>query len=204
MLVALGLPLVASAPTAARADESTDGLVRFNFTPGQSEARFVMQIRTLGQPPKPAACTTRDLTGQLVLTPDGAVVAEQSQVTVNQQSLRCAAPLRDDMTRQILQTDQYPTSTFAPNAVPGLSVPLAAGSQNFQMVGNQTVRGVSQPGIYESTGTVTDGAYEGTSRSMLKLSDFGISPPKLGPLLSVADEMVAEIDIKATVTTPAP
>ena len=34
------------------------------------------------------------------------------------------------------------------------------------------------------------------------MSDFGINPPKIGPLLSVDDEMVAEVDIKASISAP--
>jgi hypothetical protein len=204
MLALLGLPLAAGAPQTARADDAGDGLTHIALTPGASEARFIMQVQTLGQPPKPAACTTRDVTGQIVLTPDGEVVSDQSQVIVNQRSLSCAAPLRNNVAQQILQTDQYPTATFIPRSAPGLTVPLTSGPQTFQMIGEQTVRGVSRPGTYDSTGTTADGAFEGTSRSLLKLSDFGITPPGLGPLLSVADEMTAEIDIKANISAPAP
>src|SRR5687767_13102883 len=52
VVAALGLPLVAAAPEAARAAESGDGLIHITFLPGQSEARYIMQVRTLGQPPK--------------------------------------------------------------------------------------------------------------------------------------------------------
>jgi polyisoprenoid-binding protein YceI len=202
MLAAVVLPVVASAPATARADESTDGLTHITFTPGSSEARFVMQVRALGQAPTPATCTTRDLTGQLVLTPEGSVVSELSQVTINQRSLKCTAPLRDDMTRQVLETAQYPTATFVPRSVPGLSVPLAPGAQAFQMIGDQTVRGVTRSVTYDTSGTSTAETFEGTARTILKMSDFGIKPPSLGPLLSVADEMAAEIDIRATISAP--
>src|SRR5688500_16353482 len=69
VVAALGLPLVAAAPEAARAAESTDGLIHITFTPGASEARYIMQVRSFGQPPKPATCRTRDVSGELVLTP---------------------------------------------------------------------------------------------------------------------------------------
>ena len=202
IVAALGLPLVKMAPEAARAAESTDGLIHISFTPGASEARYIMQVRTLGQPPKAAVCRTRDLSGELVLTPESAVVSELSRLTVNQRSLKCEAPLRDEMAQQIMQTAQHPTSTFVAQAAPGLPVPLTPGPQNYQMIGDQIVRGVTRSITYETSGTSTTESFEGSSRAVMKMSDFGIVPPKLGPLLSVDDEMVAEVDIKASISAP--
>lgn len=202
VVAALGLPLVAVAPEAARAAESTDGLIRITFLPGQSEARYIMQVRTLGQPPKPAMCSTRDLSGELVLTSDSAVVPELSRLTVNQRSLKCQAPLRDEMAQQIMQTAQHPTATFVAQSAPGLPVPLQPGTQSYQMVGDQSVRGITRSVTYDTSGTSTRETFEGSSRAVLKMSDFGIVPPRIGPLLSVDDEMVAEVSIVASITAP--
>lgn len=202
IVAALGLPLVAAAPDAARAAESTDGLIHITFTPGASEARYIMQVRTLGQPPKAATCRTRDVSGELVLTPESTVVSELSRLTVDQRSLTCEAPLRDDMAHQLMQTAQHPTATFIAQSAPGLPVPLAPGAQNYQMVGEQIVRGVTRSVTYDTSGTSTTESFEGSSRAVLKMSDFGINPPKIGPLLSVDDEMVAEVDIKASISAP--
>jgi polyisoprenoid-binding protein YceI len=217
MLTALGLPLVAGAPTAAqaasgapgaasthgtRAAESQDGLIHITLIPGASEARYIMQVRTFGQPPRPATCSTRDVSGEVVLRLDGSVVSELSRTTVDQRSLRCAAPLRDDMAQQLLQTAQHPTATFIAQSAPGLPVPLTPGPQNYQMVGDQIVRGISRSVTYDTSGNSTTEAFAGSSRATLKMSDFGINPPKIGPLISVDDEMIAEVDIQAAVTAP--
>ncbi len=203
IVAALGLPLVAAAPDAARAAESTDGLIHITFLPGESEARYIMQVRTFGQPSKAATCRTRDVSGELVLTPESTVVSELSRLTVDQRSLKCDAPLRDEMAQQLMQTTQHPTATFVAQSAPGLPVPLAPGAQNYQMIGEQIVRGVSRSVTYDTSGTSTTEAFEGSSRAVLKMTDFGINPPNLGPLLSVDDEMVAEVSIKASISAPA-
>lgn len=202
VVAALGLPIVAAAPEAARAAESTDGLIRITFLPGQSEARYTMQVRSFGQPPKPATCSTRDVSGELVLTTESTVVPELSQLTVNQRSLKCQAPLRDEMAQQLMQTAQHPTATFTAQSAPGLPVPLQPGPQNYQMVGDQSVRGVTRSVTYDTSGNSTRETFEGSSRAVLKMSDFGIVPPKIGPLLSVDDEMLAEVSIVASITAP--
>ena len=202
VVTALGLPIVAAAPEPVRAAESTDGLIHITFTPGASEARYILRVRTLGQAPKQATCRTRDVSGDLVLTPDSNVVSEQSRLTVDQRSLTCEAPLRNEMAQQLMQTAQYPTSTFIAQSAPGLPVPLTPGAQSYQMIGDQVVRGITKSVTYDTSGTSTTEAFEGSSRAVLKMSDFGITPPSLGPLLSVDDEMVAELTIKATISAP--
>ena len=202
VVTALGLPLVAAAPEPVRAAESTDGLIHITFLPGQSEARYIMSVRTLGQPPKQATCRTREVSGELVLTPESAVVPELSQLTVDQRSLKCEAPLRNEMAQQIMQTAQHPTATFLAQSAPGLPVPLAPGAHSYQMIGDQIVRGVTRSVTYDTSGTSTTESFEGSSRAVLKMSDFGINPPSIGPLLSVDDQMIAEVDIKASISAP--
>jgi len=202
VVTALGLPLVAAAPEAARAAESSDGLIHITFLPGESEARYIMQVRTLGQAPKQAACRTREVSGELVLTPESQVVSELSRLTVDQRSLKCDAPLRNEMAQQLMQTAQHPTAMFIAQAAPGLPVPLTPGTQNYQMVGEQIVRGITKSVTYDTSGTSTTETFEGSSRAIMKMSDFGINPPSIGPLLTVDDEMVAEVSIKATISAP--
>jgi hypothetical protein len=202
VVAALGLPLVAAAPEAARAAESSDGLIHITFLPGESEARYIMQLRSLGQPPKAATCRTREVSGELVLTPDSQVVPELSRMVVDQRSLQCEAPLRSEMAQQLMQTAQHPTATFIAQSAPGLPVPLTPGAQSYQMVGDQIVRGVTRSVTYDTSGTSTAETFEGTSRAILKMSDYGIKPPSIGPLLSVDDTMVSEVSLKATITAP--
>lgn len=202
LVAGLGLPLVVSAPEAARAAESADGLIHITFTPGESEARYIMSVRTLGQPPKQATCRTNDVIGELVLTPESTVVSELSRLTVDQRSLKCEAPLRNEMAQQLMQTSQHPTATFVAQSAPGLPVPLQPGAQNYQMIGEQVVRGITRSVTYDTTGTSTTESFEGSSRAVLKMSDFGITPPSLGPLLTVDDQMIAEVSIRASISAP--
>lgn len=202
LAAALMLPVFLSGPTSARAAESPDGLVRIMLIPGASEARYTLTIRIMGQPPRPGVCSTRDLTGGIVMTPEGEVIAEQSQLTVNQKSLKCAPPMRDDQTQQLLDTTRFPTATFTARAAPGLPTPLVPGQHAYQMIGDQVVRGISQSVTYDTAGSSTSETFRGSSRAVWRMSDFGIVPPPQGPFVTIDDEMVAEIDIQATVSAP--
>ena len=185
-----------------RAAESPDGLIHLSLIPGESEARYVMTVSTLGQP-KTAACSTRAVTGEIVLTPEGTVVAELSRISVDQRTLKCRAPLRDSMAQQLLQTAQHPMAEFLVKSAPGLGAPLPAGDAAFQLEGDQIVRGLTRPTVYESSASFTPDAMVGQARTTFKMTTFGITPPSIGPLIQVSDDMMAEVDIKATIGAPA-
>jgi hypothetical protein len=176
-------------------------MTRLALIPGENEARYIMTITTLGQPPKQAACTTRSVTGEIVLAADGAVVTELSKIVVDQRTLKCAAPLRDQQAQNLLQTKDHPLAEFAVQSAPGLASPLPTGETAFQFVGQQTVKGTAQPAIYDTLATLTPEGMIGTARSTLKMTSFGITPPSIGPLLKVSDDMVAEVDLKTTIAT---
>lgn len=188
---------------AERAAQSPDGLLHIGLVPGESEARYIMTIQTLGQPPKQAACTTRAVTGEIALSPDGSVVSDLSKIVVDQRTLKCAAPLRDKQAQDLLQTAQHPYAEFMVKSTPGIGLPLPEGDAAFQLVGDQRVRGVTQPATYETTSTFTPEMMVGKSRTTLPMSSFGIKPPSIGPLLQVSDDMIAEVDIKALIGAPA-
>lgn len=209
------LPFTGGAPTtvsaaprpptslAARAAASPDGLIHMALTPGASQARYIMTVKTLGQAPKQAACTTNAVSGEIVLAPDGSVVADQSKISLDQRTLKCEAPLRDNMAQQLLQTAQHPMAEFQVTGAPGLGVPLPTGDATFQLAGDQSVKGVSQPTVYDTSANLTADAMTGLARTTLKMTSFGITPPHIGPLIEVSDDMVAEVNLKATLGGPA-
>jgi hypothetical protein len=186
-----------------RAAESPDGLIHMALIPGESEARYVMTVRTLGQAPKAAACATRAVTGEIVLTPDGAIVSELSRISVDQRTLKCQAPLRDSMAQQLLQTAQHPMAEFSVKSAPGLGAPLPVGDSAFQLVGDQSVRGLNRPTTYDTTANLTPDALVGQARATLKMTSYGITPPSIGPLIQVSDDMIAEVDLKMAIGAPA-
>jgi hypothetical protein len=204
------LPFAGGAPTIVSAAapipaESTlrplqaEGLTRLALIPGESEARYIMTIQTLGQAPKQAACTTRAVTGEIVLAADGSVISELSKIVLDQRTLKCAAPLRDQQAQNLLQTAQHPMAEFVVKSAPGLSVPLPTGETAFQLVGDQSVRGLVRPNAYDTVANLTPDGMVGTARTTFKMSTFGIKAPSIGPLLQVSDDMIAEVDLKALI-----
>jgi hypothetical protein len=194
----LALPVLGSAPTPASAAESQDGLIHLALTPGESEARYIMTIKLAIGQPKKAACVTRDVSGEIVLTPEGAVVPELSKIVLDQRTLKCEAPLTNARAQSLLQTAQHPLAEFSVKNTPGLAVPLPTGDATFQLEGDQVVRGVTQPTVYDTNAKLTPDTMVGTARANLKMTSFGITPPDTA-LYEVSDDMIAEVSIKASV-----
>ncbi|MFN8636308.1 MAG: YceI family protein [Chloroflexota bacterium] len=198
--------VASAAPTAPSAvtvrAESPDGLVHLALVPGENQAKYILSVSTLGQPAKPAACATKDVTGEIVLNPDGSIAPDLSKVVVDQRTFHCESPLSDTRAQTLLQTDKFPFAEFKITSAPGLGVPLAAGDTAFQLAGDQTVKGVTQPTTYDTTANMTPDEMTGLARTTLKMTSFGITPPSIGPLVRVSDDMVAEVNLKALVSSP--
>ena len=205
---AAAAPIVSgSGPTgiALNADipPSDDGMVHLTLIPGASEARYTMLVQTLGQAPKPASCATRAVTGDIVLTPDGAVVPELSKISVDMRTLTCAAPLSSSRAQSLLETSKYPFAEFVVQQAPGLTLPLPDGqTTDVQYLGDQTVHGVTRPVAYASTSTAAGAEMTGQSTTQIKMTDFNMTPPSIGPLVHVSDDMTVDLNFRAAVTAP--
>ncbi|MCC6179317.1 MAG: YceI family protein [Chloroflexi bacterium] len=189
------------AETAAPSTVATDDLIRLQLVPGASEARYRMTVKTLGQPPKVATCSTRSVTGEFVLRPDGTVVSEQSRISVDQRTLQCEPPLRTNMAQQLLETQTYPTADFVLREAPGLTVPFPVGDLNLPLIGDQSVHGISQPAEYATAATFDGDQMRGQSSAQFLMTSFNLKPPHIGPLLSVDDAMSVEFDFQAVRAT---
>jgi len=182
---------------------SDDGLVHLKLIPGANEARYTMQISTLGQPAKAASCTTNNVTGDIVMTTDGVIVPELSKITVDMRNLNCEPPLSNARAQSLLETNKFPFAEFVIQQAPGMTLPLPDGqTTSLQYVGDQTVHGVTRPVEYASTSTALGAEVSGQSSTMIKMTDFNMKPPSIGPLVQVADEMAVDMTFKAAVSAP--
>jgi polyisoprenoid-binding protein YceI len=192
-------PAAAPDPTGAPG-VPPDGLIHLRLVPGQNQVQFVMQLRTLLQPPRPAACTTNAITGEIVLTPDAVVVSDVSKIAVDMKTLNCAPPLRNNMAQQELETSKYPTAEFVFQQAPGISVPLPIGDTKLQFVGQQTVHGVTRPAQYETAATFSPNDVTGHATTEHSMSAFGLKPPSIPPLIQVQDGFTVSFDFHASIS----
>ncbi|HEX5692906.1 MAG TPA: YceI family protein, partial [Roseiflexaceae bacterium] len=128
----------------------------------------------------------------------------QSQVGViqiNARTLTTDSEFRNRAIKnQILNTDAYEFITFTPKQLMGLPESSAIGeSYTFQIVGDLTIRDVTQQVTFDVTATpVSDARLEGTAQTTINYADYGISIPQVRQVASVDPQVRLELDFVAS------
>jgi polyisoprenoid-binding protein YceI len=149
--------------------------------------------------PSEAVGTSSSVSGSIVLQPDGSIDQSQSQIKVDLSSLASDESRRDNFIKgNTLNTSQFPMATFTPREVQGLPNPLPeSGSATFQLIGDLTVHGVTKPATWQVTAQFAPTSVSGDATTDVNISDFGMTPPKAGPVLSIQDGLTLELAFTA-------
>jgi polyisoprenoid-binding protein YceI len=198
------LPTASARPTQTAAPAAvTQGAtnpIRLVVDSSSSQASYHAREQLVGKTlPSDAVGTSKSVSGALVLGADGSVLADQSQITVDLSKLQSDESRRDNFIKMdTLQTSRFPMATFVPNALQGLPAPLpTSGQATFQLSGDLTVHGVSKPVTWQVTATFADSSVSGSATTAIKITDFGMTPPKAGPVLSIEDGLTLELAFTA-------
>jgi polyisoprenoid-binding protein YceI len=190
----------APGPTDLPLATTPPGAVQLVVDPDNSQASYHARERLAGNDlPSDAVGTTHDVSGAVVLNPDGTVDSGQSQVTVNLASLTSDEDERDSFIKaNTLQVDQFPTATFVPNRIVGLDTPLpTSGQHTFQLLGDLTVHGVTQPVSWEVNAQFGDASVSGDATTGIKITDFGMAIPTVAIVLTLNDAVTLELQFVA-------
>jgi polyisoprenoid-binding protein YceI len=89
-------------------------------------------------------------------------------------------------------------ATFAPREAQGLPSPLpTSGQVTFQLLGDLTVHGVTRPVSWQVTAQFADTSVSGDATTTVNITDFGMTPPRAGPVLSIEDGLTLELAFTA-------
>jgi polyisoprenoid-binding protein YceI len=200
-IVILPLAIAAAAGSAsgqARSPSTTEA-VRYVVAPAGNEARYRVREQLAGfDLPKDAIGTTKNVTGQVVIGPDGKVVRESSKVTIQLSELKSDQSRRDNfLRRSTLETTKFPNAELVPVALEGLLLPIGAGSsQTFVVRGDLTVHGVTRPTTWQVTARGEGKDVVGTATTAFTFKDFNLEQPRVPVVLSVADTIRLEYDFR--------
>jgi polyisoprenoid-binding protein YceI len=161
-----------------------DALTKYGLDPGMSTVRG----------------TTQAIEGQLTLNFDDLSSAlGENRFTVDMTTLSTDQSIRDNW----LRTDgprfnQYPVAEFIASEIVGAPESYTRGEEvTFQLVGELTVREVTQPKTFEVTATLVNNTITGTATTDALLTEFDIEPPHFFNTLTVADPFSIEINFVA-------
>jgi polyisoprenoid-binding protein YceI len=165
-----------------------------------SQARYRAQEQLVGRSlPSEAVGTAPGVSGSIVLSPDGSITPDQSRIQVDLRQLKSDESRRDNFIQgSTLQTGRFPMATFVPREAQGLPSPLpTSGQLTFQLAGDLTVHGVTKPVTWQVTAQFDGGSVSGSATTNVNISDFGMTPPKAGPVLSIQDGLTLELAFNA-------
>ena len=191
-----------SAAKPAKASSSSApvaGRLRYVVAPTGNEARYRVREQLVGRDlQNDAIGTTTDITGRLIVDPNGTVVRDSSTIVVQVASLKSDQSRRDAfLRRRTLETEKYPSVSLSPRTFEGISSPIAPGaSATFSLVGDLTIHGVTRPTTWHVTARSDGPAVVGTATTAFTFKDFNLDQPKVPIVLSVADTLKLEYDFR--------
>lgn len=198
---ALGSPVAAASPAAIivtpGAAPDPDG-PRFRIVAERSEAQYRARETFVNQPaPADAVGRTKAIEGELQLDNDGLLRGRVLSMRIDLRTLTSDQSRRDTFIRQnTLKADQFPYAEFRSTESAGPAVIRPGEEATFQIPGLMTVKGQERPIVWEAKAKLDGDTIVGTASARVKLTDFGLEPPRLA-ILSVEDEMTWQIDIVA-------
>jgi polyisoprenoid-binding protein YceI len=191
----------ATAPATVNCDPSvtaTAGASSFTIDSAQSEARYKAEEELAGRGANTAIGKTNAIIGQIRFGADGLPLA-CSRFDVDLRTLKSDEARRDNfLYNHTLETQKYPLATFVLTSVAGLDKPLSDGQKaTFTLLGNLTVHGVTKYVAWEATATRDGETLQGTAATTFEMPDFAITPPKVGPVVSLDQKVALEVDLTA-------
>lgn len=193
------LPVLEPTPTVPAA--SVEGELRLVIASQGNQARFSVREQLVNLTlPNDAVGTTTAVSGAIVILPDGQLAPESSRFVVDLTTLHTDSSRRDGyVQRNTLETGTFPEAVFVPSAATGLPSPLpTSGVVAFQLTGDLTVHGVTRPVTWDVTAQVDGLTLTGTATTSITFTDFGMTLPRVGPVLSVEDLITLGFDFTLT------
>lgn len=191
------VPATAAPAASTGASSASTGSLRLQIVPAGTEARYRVREQLVGRDlPSDAIGKTGEVTGTLTIGQDGTIAQGDSKFEIDLRTLKSDEGRRDRFIQgNTLQTGQFPLAIFVPGSATGLPSPLpSSGDVTFQLTGELTVHGVAHTVTWDVKGHIQGQDLTGTATTQVKFGDFGMNPPRVGPVLSVEDKIILELD----------
>jgi polyisoprenoid-binding protein YceI len=198
-----------ASPTSPGSGEEVSGLRTFVIVPAESKAIYLADEEFfadalakygIGAGEADVVGSTQEIAGQLQLNLDNLSDAlGENRFTVQMNTLTTDRSLRDNWIRENgPRFNDYPEASFVATAIEGAPTSYTDGEEvSFQLVGDLTIREITQPATFAVTARLTGDTLTGVATTRLLMSDFGIDPPNFANTLAVADEFGIEVQFTA-------
>jgi polyisoprenoid-binding protein YceI len=192
----------ATADEDVEADEMADADgVLFRIVPEDSEVHFTLD-EVLQGTPTTVIGRTDQVAGDIVVDFAAPANSQVGTILINARTLLTDNEFRNRALRsRILESaqDEFEFSEFAPTALEGLPESVTIGEPlTFQIVGDLTVRDITNPVTFEATVTpVSETRLEGSATATVLRADYNLIIPDVPGVANVSEEVLLEIDFVA-------
>jgi polyisoprenoid-binding protein YceI len=197
-------PLPAPLPDAYPDPDTADNGRRFVVIPDETEAAYIVAeeffsgaVQQLGQilGLTDTIGRTNEVSGELVLDLTAVNPLVSGAFTVDLRTLTSDSDRRDNRIRsQWLESSRYPMAEFTALDIVGFPANYVEGQTAvFELMGEMTIREITQPVVFAVTAVLNGNAITGTATTDMRMTDFGFNPPTAANLFTVADEFTVEI-----------
>jgi polyisoprenoid-binding protein YceI len=164
----------------------------------KSEVRYKAEEELAGKGANTAIGKTNAFIGSINVDANGAPLA-CSRFDADLRTLKSDESRRDNfLYNNTLETGTYPLATFIVTEVQGLNGPLTQDDTTFTLIGNLTLHGVTKLVAWTATAKLDGDTITGSATTTFEMPDFDITPPKVGPVLSLDETVTLEVDLTAT------
>ncbi|MFC1976348.1 YceI family protein [Chloroflexota bacterium] len=196
------LAAVEEAATGEPTAEPVAAIRTFRIVPEASEASYAIDEEFFNRPVHffTAVGRTNAIEGEFQLQIDGNhVELGNNQFTVDLRTLSSDDNRRDNRIRKIgLQSNTFPWAEFTATAIEAFPEDAAEGQDvSFKLIGDMTIREISNPQIFEVTAKLEDNTFTGTATTFLFTQDYGFDPPNLLNVLKVTDGVTVTVEFTA-------
>jgi len=144
---------------------------------------------------------TEQVTGQIIVSPEGKLIIKGSQFVVNVKSLKSDEAKRDNYIRKnALESNKFPEAVFEISSMEGWQGPLpSSGSINVSLTGNMTIHGVTKEITWDLAADVDQDIVNGIAKTEIDFNLFNIKKPRLPFILTLEDTLRLELEFVAKV-----
>lgn len=173
---------------------------RYVVAPTGNEARYRVREQLVGvELPNDAVGVAKEITGSLLIEPNGTVVKDSSKIIVTLTSLKSDKDRRDGyVQRRTLETAKFPTVELVPTTFHGLGSKPGAAPTAFDLLADLTVHGVTRPTTWKVTAHADGSDIVGMASTAFTFKDFSLDQPSVPVVLSVNDTIKLEYDFRFT------
>jgi polyisoprenoid-binding protein YceI len=181
------------------AQQAAAGSTIYTISQDQSQASFTLSEVLRGSPTTVLG-TTDQVPGEIAVDLNDLSTVQVGTIQVNARTLETDESRRNQAIRnRILNTDSYEFISFVPTEVVGLSGSASPGQTlTFQIVGDLTIRDITQPVTFEVTAEINDvGQLLASAVTTITRAQYDLTIPSVPFVADVGEEVTINLNIVA-------